>query len=57
MEGMGLMQTVLNQKPSCLLKGGSAFLMGKGRTDPGTGGIEPRAIMWRFMQASVGVPY
>ena len=23
------MQTVLNQKPSCLLKGGLAFLLGK----------------------------
>jgi hypothetical protein len=28
-----------------------------GGTDPGTGGIEPMDIMWRFMQASVGVPY
>jgi hypothetical protein len=37
---MGLMQTVLNQKPSCLVKGDLAFL-----------------IMWRFMKASVGVPY
>jgi predicted esterase len=24
---------------------------------PGTGGLEPMDIMWRFMQASVGVPY
>jgi len=30
---MGLMQTVLNQKPSCRLKGGLAFLMGKGGQD------------------------
>jgi hypothetical protein len=29
----------------------------KGGTDPGTGGLEPMDIMWRFMQASVGVPY
>jgi len=28
-----------------------------GGTDPGTGGTEPMDIMWRFMQASVGVPY
>ena len=28
-----------------------------GGTDPGTGGIEPMDIMWRFMQRSVGVPY
>ena len=28
-----------------------------GGTDPGTGGIEPMDIMWRFMKASVGVPY
>ena len=27
------MQTVLNQKPSCLLKGGLAFLLRKGRGD------------------------
>jgi hypothetical protein len=27
---MRLMQTVLNQKPSCLYNGGWAFLMGKG---------------------------
>ncbi len=27
-----------------------------GGTDPGTGGIEPMDIMWRFMQASVGEP-
>ena len=27
-----------------------------GGTDPGTGGIEPMDIMWRFMKASVGVP-
>jgi hypothetical protein len=29
----------------------------QGGTDPGTGGIEPMDIMWRFMQASVGVPF
>ena len=29
----------------------------KGGTDPGTGGTEPLDIMWRFMKASVGVPY
>jgi predicted esterase len=29
----------------------------RGGTDPGTGGTEPMDIMWRFMQASVGVPY
>lgn len=28
-----------------------------GGTDPGTGGLEPMDIMWRFMKASVGVPY
>jgi hypothetical protein len=28
-----------------------------GGTYPGTGGIEPMDIMWRFMQASVGVHY
>ncbi len=28
-----------------------------GGTDPGTGGIEPMDIMWRFMQRSVGIPY
>ena len=28
-----------------------------GGTDPGTGGTEPMDIMWRFMQASVGVSY
>jgi hypothetical protein len=27
-----------------------------GGTDPGTGGLEPMDIMWRFMKASVGVP-
>jgi hypothetical protein len=29
----------------------------KGGTHPGTGGTEPMDIMWRFMQAAVGVPY
>ena len=28
-----------------------------GGTDPGTGGTEPMDIMWRFMQAAVGIPY
>ncbi len=28
-----------------------------GGDDPGTGGTKPMDIMWRFMQASVGVPY
>ena len=28
-----------------------------GGTDPGTGGNKPMDIMWRFMKASVGVPY
>jgi hypothetical protein len=28
-----------------------------GGSYPGTGGLEPMDIMWRFMQASVGVPY
>jgi len=28
-----------------------------GGTDPGTQGMEPMDIMWRFMQRSVGVPY
>jgi dienelactone hydrolase len=28
-----------------------------GGTDPGTGGLEPMDIMWRFMKASVGVSY
>ena len=28
-----------------------------GGTDPGTGGLDPMDIMWRFMKASVGVPY
>ena len=28
-----------------------------GGTDPGTGGTLPMDIMWRFMKASVGVPY
>jgi hypothetical protein len=34
-----------------------AFLDWSGGTDPGTGGTEPMDIMWRFMKASVGVPY
>ena len=28
-----------------------------GGTDPGIGGIKPMDIVWRFMKASVGVPY
>ena len=28
-----------------------------GGTDRGTGGTKPMDIMWRFMKASVGVPY
>jgi len=34
-----------------------AFDDWSGGTDPGTGGLEPMDIMWRFMKASVGVPY
>jgi hypothetical protein len=33
------------------------FFDWSGGTDPGTGGNEPMDIMWRFMKASVGVPY
>jgi poly(3-hydroxybutyrate) depolymerase len=28
-----------------------------GGTDPGTGGVEPMDVMWRFMQSSVAAPY